>query len=229
MAGEYRTPPGSGFRKATLEIEGEEPLECWFNPTQYSIAKTNTWNAQPAVGGSVPPTQFGGGNPRQLTIELLFDADPAGDVSVATDRLLKMMEVDDGLDTGRAALGRPPTVTLSWGTFLSFRAVCSNLTVQYTMFRPDGTPTRATTNLTLMQVEQDPVTGSGTPARQNPTTHADRRLRSHVVRDGDSLQSIAYEHYGDAGSWRRIAEHNGIDDPVRIQRGRSLAIPLETV
>ena len=228
MPPQYRKPPGSGFRKARLEIEGEGPLECWFNPTQYSIAKTNVWNAQPAVGGSVPPTQFGGGNPRQLTIDLLFDADPDGDVSTATNRLLKMMEVDTGLDNGRAQLGRPPTVTLSWGTFLSFRAVCSSLNVQYTMFRPDGTPTRATAGMTLMQVEQDPVSGSGTPARQNPTTRADRRLLAHVVRDGDSLQTIAYEHYGDATSWRRIAEHNRIDDPVRLTRGTSLSIPLDS-
>jgi hypothetical protein len=220
----------TSFRKATLEIEGEgAPLECWFNPTQYSIAKSNTWKAKPAVGGSVPPTQFGGGNPRQLTLELLFDAEPDGDVSSTTNRLLKMMEVDSDLDNGKAKLGRPPTVTLAWGTFLSFRAVCSSLTVQYTMFRPDGTPTRATTNLTLMQVEQDPVSGSGTPAGTNPTTRVDRRLRSHVVVGGESLQSIAYKHYGDAGSWRRIAEHNGIDDPVIVPRGRTLAIPLDTL
>jgi hypothetical protein len=138
-----------------------------------------------------------------------------------------LLVFDAGVDHGGASNGRPPTLTLSWGTFLSFRAVCSSLTVQYTMFRPDGTPTRATANLTLMQVEQDPVSGSGTPARQNPTTRADRHLRSHVVTDGDTLHSIAFKHYGDAGSWRRIAEHNGIDDPLRLARGRSLAVPLD--
>jgi nucleoid-associated protein YgaU len=53
-------------------------------------------------------------------------------------------------------------------------------------------------------------------------------LRSHMVRDGDSLQSIAYAAYGDATQWRVIAEANGIDDPVHLRRGSVLAIPRLT-
>jgi hypothetical protein len=220
------TPP-SGFQKARLEIEDRAPLECWFNPRQYSIAKTNTWKNEPAVGGSLPPAQFGGGNARTLSVELLFDAAPDGDVSTATNQLLNMMEVDDSLEPGPKNLGRPPTVKLSWGSFLSFKAVCTSLSLQFTLFRPDGTPTRATANLSLTQVEKDPVSGSGAAPRQNPTSRADSRLRAHVVTDGDSLQSIAFKHYGDATRWRPIAEHNDIDDPLRLTRGRALAIPLE--
>jgi nucleoid-associated protein YgaU len=47
----------------------------------------------------------------------------------------------------------------------------------------------------------------------------------HVVRDGDSLQSIAYAMYGDPTRWRSIAEANGIDDPLALRRGSTLSIP----
>ena len=34
--------PPAGFERATLEIEGGgPPIECLFNPTEYSISKTN--------------------------------------------------------------------------------------------------------------------------------------------------------------------------------------------
>jgi Contractile injection system tube protein/LysM domain len=218
----------AGFQRAQLEIEGGSPIDCWFNPTQYSIAKSNTWTTRPAVGASLPSTQFGGGNARELSVELLFDAGPDGDVSGATDQLFQMMEVDPALDAGAPSQARPPTVKLSWGSFLSFKAVCRQLNVQFTLFRPDGAPTRATATLSLVQVAKDQRSGRGTRApRQNPTTRADRLLRAHVVREGDSLQSIAYEHYGDPTRWRPIAEHNGIDDPLRLPRGRSLSIPLD--
>ena len=221
-------PAPAGFQRAQLEIEGGSPIDCWFNPSQYSIGKANTWTTRPAVGASLPSTQFGGGNARELSVELLFDAGPDGDVAGATDQLFQMMEVDPSLDSGAPSQARPPTVKLSWGSFLSFTAVCRQLNVQFTMFRPDGTPTRATAMLNLVQVEKDQRSGRGTAARrQNPTTRADTVLRAHVVREGDSLQSIAYEHYGDATRWRPIAEHNGIDDPLRLARGRSLSIPLE--
>ncbi|MDX6705728.1 MAG: hypothetical protein QOI48_1574, partial [Solirubrobacteraceae bacterium] len=47
----------------------------------------------------------------------------------------------------------------------------------------------------------------------------------HVVRDGDSLASIAYQAYGDATQWRTIAQANGIDDPLRLRSGRTLSVP----
>jgi nucleoid-associated protein YgaU len=47
------------------------------------------------------------------------------------------------------------------------------------------------------------------------------------VRDGDTLQSIAFAHYRDPTRWRRIAEANAIDDPMRLRRGASLTIPRD--
>jgi hypothetical protein len=219
----------SGFQQARLEIEGGTSIDCWFNPTQYSISKANEWTTQAVVGASLPRAQFGGGHARELAVDLLFDADPTGDVTKATDQLFQMMEVDPALAAGRRNHARPPTLKLSWGTFMSFKAVCRHLDVQFTVFRADGTATRAMANLRLVQVEKDPRSGRGTVARpQNPTTRADTRMSSHVVRDGDSLQSIAYQHYGDATRWRAIAEHNRIDNPLALTRGRAISIPLET-
>ena len=42
---------------------------------------------------------------------------------------------------------------------------------------------------------------------------------SHVVVAGDTLHSVAYQAYGDAGLWRPIAEANDIDDPMRLRAG----------
>jgi hypothetical protein len=222
-------PDPSGFQRASLEIEGGTRLECWFNPTQYSISKGNEWATRTIVGSSLPHAQFGGGRARELSVELLFDAGPTGDVTKATDQLFQMMEADPALASGRRNQARPPTLKLSWGTFMSFKAVCPQLNVQFTAFRTDGTATRATASLTLVQVEKDQRSGRGTvPRPQNPTTRADQRMRSHVVRDGDSLQSIAFQHYGDATRWRSIAEHNRIENPLSLSRGRSLFIPMDS-
>jgi hypothetical protein len=220
-------PTPTGFQRAKLEIEGSGPLECWFNPNEYSITKANDWTIRPIVGASLPTPQFGGGHARELTLDLLFHADPDGDVTPVTDRLFAMMEVSSSLPGASRNQARPPTLTFSWGTFTSFKAVCRQLSVQFTLFRPDGTPIRALARMALIQVAKDPRTPHGTPAApQNPTTRATERLRAHIVRDGDSLQSIAYRHYGDATRWRVVAENNGIDDPTRLVRGASLSIPL---
>jgi hypothetical protein len=219
-------PDPTGFQKARLDIEGGQRLECWLNPTQYSIAKANDWTTRPVVGASLPQAQFAGGHARELALELLFDAAPDGDVSTATDQLFRMMEVDTTLSAGGLNQARPPTITLSWGAFTSFKAVCRHLHVQFELFSPDGTPVRALAALTLIQVEKDARSGSGTPARaQNPTTRAEPRVRSHTVRDGDSLPLLAFRYLGDATRWREIAVASGIEDPLRLERGRRLEIP----
>jgi hypothetical protein len=212
-------PDSTGFQKARLDIEGGQRLECWLNPTQYSIAKANDWTTRPVVGTSLPQAQFAGGHARELGLELLFDAAPDGDVSTATDQLFRIMEVDQALTAGgQVNQARPPTITLSWGSFTSFKAVCRHLHVQFELFSPDGTPIRAIAAMTLVQVEKDARSGGGTPApAQNP--------RSHTVRDGDSLPLLAFEYLGDATRWREIAVASGIDDPLRLERGRKLEIP----
>jgi hypothetical protein len=216
----------TAFQKAKLEIEGGGTLECWLNPSQYAITKANDWTTRPVVGASLPQAQFGGGHARELTLELLFDGGPNGDVSPATDQLFAMMEVDANLAQGRTNHGRPPTITLSWGSFKSFKAVCRHLNVRFELFRPDGTPIRARADLTLVQVEKDAKTGRGTPARaQNPTSRATGDTRQHTVQEGDSLPSIAFSHFGDPARWPEIAAENGIDDPLRLHAGAKLRIP----
>jgi Contractile injection system tube protein/LysM domain len=221
----------NGYERAYLQIEGgNDKIECWFNPKDYSITKANTWQKSPVVGESIPPLQFGGGQPRSLSLNLIFDdSDSAdGDVRVVTNKLFHMMEVDSKFAHGSSNKGRPPMVTFIWGNTISFKAVCDQIQVQFTMFRPNGVPIRCSATVGLTQAEKitDPSSSRGS-RRQNPTTSGLANLRTHTVRDGDSLPSIAHGAYGDPTKWRTIADANGIDDPTRLRRGASLAIPPE--
>jgi hypothetical protein len=226
-------PPLTGFTLATLEIEGQgPPLKCWFNPKEYTIQKQNQWKVDPVVGAALPTAQFGGGQPRKLNLELLFDStdstDPQVDVNTITQLLFNAMEVQPALGSGQGKnSGRPPMLTFSWGGTQTFKAVCDSLSVQYTLFRSDGTPVRAQAKISLIQAEKamDKSSGRGTPPPTNPTTRALPGLGSHMVRDGDSLASIAFQHYRDPTRWRAIAEANDIDDPLRLKRGTTLSIP----
>jgi hypothetical protein len=225
-------PPLTGFQLASLTIEGDpDPLTCWFNPKDYTIQKQNTWKVDPVVGASLPTAQYGGGQPRKLTLDLFFDSTdtyPIVDVGSVTQRLFMMMEINQALDgaSGKNS-GRPPMVTFNWGATVMFKAVCDSLSIQYTLFLPDGRPVRAQAKLSLIQAEKamDKSSGRGAPPGQNPTTRTSPGLGSHTVRDGDSLASIAFQHYRNPTRWRAIAEANGIDDPLHVKRGTVLSIP----
>lgn len=49
---------------------------------------------------------------------------------------------------------------------------------------------------------------------------------THTVREGETIQSIAFRYYGDSGSWYKIADLNNISFPFRdLEEGLELIIP----
>jgi nucleoid-associated protein YgaU len=115
----------------------------------------------------------------------------------------------------------PKLITFTWGSVTLPKAAPISMSIQYALFHPNGEPMRAFVELELAQAEELTPHGKA----QNPTTRGVVGLRSHTVRDGESLPSIAYEAYGDATRWRTIAEANGIDNPLHLRRGTDLTIP----
>ena len=48
------------------------------------------------------------------------------------------------------------------------------------------------------------------------------------VNEGDTIDWIAFEEYGDSAMWRFIAETNNLDDPLRLKTGQVLVIAPQT-
>jgi contractile injection system tube protein len=219
--------PPQTYTKAELDIEGGPTIKALFNPTELTITKANTWTAETKKGTSFSPPAFGGGKPREMSVNLLLDESlgKPGSVKAMANELLKMMEVPSGTGGGNAKAA-PPHVTFKWGAVPSFKAACTSLTITFQLFDRTGSPIRADVKLALTQVEPAPTSSANSPSRPtNPTTRSDGGLGVHIVRDGDSLHSIAHRNYGDPGRWRLIAEANGIDNPLHLRRGTALDLP----
>ena len=209
--------------KATItNLDTKEKIECLFNPTEYTIAKSNTWEAKTVVGKNVPRVDFTGGGARTLTLELFFDVyeTKGADVRSHTNKLWELSMIDEGKKNSSTKRSRPPFCLFQWGGTWHFKSVVTSLSIRYTLFRADGTPVRATANVTLQEAA-DEKDQPGT----NPTSFSEPGHRRREVRPKDTLAGIAFEEYGDSGKWRAIAEANAISDPLGIREGQVLAIP----
>jgi hypothetical protein len=200
---------------------GETEIECMFNPTEYRLTQTVsvTRNRTPSTTGGTP--EFSGTNAMTLTTQLFFDdfAAPEGDVTPKITTLLGWTKPTDS--SRNANRPCPPFVGFKWGgnrQLDGFRGFLKNVTVNYTIFRRDGTPVQAKVDVTI-EGEQESFGG------QNPTSHAANSRRTRTLIEGETLQSIAYGELGKPGYWRAIAELNDIDDPLRLAPGTVLLIP----
>jgi hypothetical protein len=207
--------------KASLATEdGSKTLKFQFNPKELSISKSATWN-RPTNKGAKHSTkpEFGGVQPQSVQLELFFnDWEGSGSLMADIGQLITWLKPTDKSISDKKP--QPQALTFQWGAgpLTGFKGFLKSVNAKYTMFKPDGTPVRATAQITL---EEIPVE----TAKQNPTSGAIAGRRTHVVAAGDSLHSLAFREYDDPGLWRGLAAFNDVDDPLRLAPGTRLLIP----
>ena len=191
-----------------------------FNPTTYSISSSVTWTPQASRELNAPTLTYGGGAGRTLTLQLFFDVtEPINgmridDVRKETNRVVTLARKDRDLR-------RPPVVAIEWGAApltgsdFPFVGVVSQLTQTFTLFKADGTPVRATLDVTFTEFVDPKI----------DQRKLDPEFTTRTVKRGETLSGIAAELYGDPALWRVIAQFNRLDDPRQIEIGRRLAIP----
>ncbi len=219
--------------KAYLQPEGEAALVCGFNPSQLSVGQTAEWQqtSVPRANVAAAP-QYIASQPRTLNLELFFDrstprvAQGVASVASASNPLDPSVEGDvERLMAMTQAVQRgdriePPRVTFGWGVMRTYSGYVKSVNATYLLFSRAGYPYRAKAQVEFVELPR-PV------EKQNPTSGSENVRTAHRVAPGDSLQSVAFAHYGNPRLWRGLAAINNIDDPMRLPVGIEVLLPEE--
>ncbi|HEY3291598.1 MAG TPA: hypothetical protein VGK87_15815 [Anaerolineae bacterium] len=209
-------------------------VPCQFNPSEISFSKGTSWSSDDdgkdekcnskttpkAAKRNVPKAHFQGGEAPRLKMSLFFDTSAIGytDVRFYTDLLVALTVINPL--TKLTGL-RPSLVKFIWGGFslsltMAFTAYIPDVSIKFTMFLPEGTPIRA-------EAEVEFVAVSSMLPFQNPTSRSDARS-IWVVTEGQTLDWIAAQNYGDPAYWRHIAVTNNLMNPRDLKAGQVLKI-----
>ncbi len=238
-----KTLTRGGLVPATISpVTGGPTVSCMFNPSKYTLSVTNNFRVKGmgSNGNYNMESDESSLNPRELTLsELWFDTpDEKGkDVCEVTNDLMIIAQLKDtswtppppppsqgggagGAESSGPELKPPPAkVIFQWGAF-KFQGVIKSLSIDYVLFKKDGTPIRAKANLKLTEYKQD-----ASLPNQNPTSGGSPRDRIWRVKEGERIDYIAAQVYGDATRWHVIAEYNDLTNPQALRSGVDLAIP----
>jgi hypothetical protein len=200
-----------------LNLDTQDSTKALFNPKEYTITKQSTWVNYEQFGRDMPEVHFTTGSRRELSMELFFDTyDTKKSVKEYVKKIESLMYIN-------VELHRPPIVVVTWGKeALNFKCVLEQMEQRYTMFLNDGTPVRAVLNVLFKEIDPEQngsLTSEG--EKQSPD-----HTKVRVFKNGDSLQSIAFNEFGDSSKWKLIAQTNDIDDPLNVEVGKSLYIPV---
>jgi len=216
--------PDSKMVKARLEeVGGAGSLEFKFNPSEISVSKSAGWNAAPrsmnTKAGGKP--EYTGSQPRTVSLQVFFDdwESAVGDVTKQVELLFEWCTPSRLSFSSQKH--QPPALRFIWGSNIPMATrtfYLEKVDAKYTMFGRTGNPLRATVSISLKEFPDD-LPG------QNPTSGSINARSTHLISDGDSLQSIATKEYGSPNLWRGLAIFNEIDDPLRLTMGNRILLP----
>lgn len=213
------------------EAPGEDPYLVQINPESYALTQQINFNEAQAQGNSGAQLQFRNSSPQELEFDFIFDG--TGVISQG-NALLKIasifgagekLSVPEELEkfkhvvlTYAGDTHEPRYVKLLWGTLL-FKCRLTNLKVTYKLFKPDGTPLRASAKCTFRE-SIEPTEREALEDNQSPDlTHM------RVVKEGDTLPLMTYRIYGDSKYYLEVARVNKLVNFRRLSVGQKIYFP----
>jgi hypothetical protein len=143
-------------KASLISQDGTDNIDFMYNPTQLSFSRSMSINSAPGArtASGLPKASFANPEPYTLSINsIVFDTYEQG-TNVMTLHISKLRQSVEFA----SSLGRPPVYIFTWGSQNYLKCLVQSLSYKLTMFLPDGTPVRASVDLTLREV--DTVTAS---------------------------------------------------------------------
>jgi hypothetical protein len=197
-----------------------EVVRFMFNPYEYTISKSNTWQDKVVTGLNLPLVTFGNGGAQTLNLTLHFDTQAKkADVRAYTAPLWKMMMINEAGKSQRSGKSEPPPVTFEWGK-LHFKAVITSMSEKFSVFTATGTPIRSTVEISLRQYLDE----ASVPPQILQAAAAEEAAKAKKVIQGERLDHIAASQGGGASNYRQIAADNNINNPLNVPPGTTLKV-----
>lgn len=190
-----------------------DEIEVLFNPEKYSVTKTAGWDYK----GRTKTPHYSSTELGLFTVNLFFDTyEENADVrEYYTNDIIALMKPTVEYKGNKV----PPICIFTWGGF-NFRGVIDKVIQNFTMFLSSGVPVRAD-----LTVRFKPLVLPEERVRGNPPGDP---TKTRTVKEGETLNLITFQEYGDPALWRIIAQENNIKNPRFLQAGMTLVIPALT-
>jgi nucleoid-associated protein YgaU len=190
------------------------------NPEKYAYQYKIDQNEDQAPGTSAASTKFNKKLPEELDLEFLFDR---------TGILAGKVQTEDGIIDDiehfkkvildySGEQHKPNYVMISWGSLL-FKGSLVEMTVEFKLFKPDGTPLRAVAKAKFKGFVEDDLRAAKENRSSPDLTHF------RIVKAGDNLPLMSHRIYGDPKYYLAVARANKLIDFRNLKPGQAIYFP----
>ncbi len=213
-----------GYKDADGTKKTGNEFVAQVNPSNISINHSVQFTEKEGVDNAVSELKFQKAPPQDINLVFTLDGTGAlGDTKPVNDRIEQLKQTAYYY-SGDAH--EPPFVKISWNgaNYIrydknEFTARLSSLKVDYTLFKPNGTPLRAKVSVSFKS-----TTSVNTANKAQGKSSPD--LTHHItVKAGDNLPQMCKRIYGDTSYYNQIAEINNLANFRYLEPGSELVFP----
>lgn len=188
------------------------------NPDKYTQTYEIAFNDEQGIGTSNASIKYKKSAPQGLNFELLFD----GTGVISPSRTDVMKEIDDFkkiVYQYNGEIHKPNYIKLVWGKGMNFKCQLTSLSLNYTLFKVDGTPLRAKAQVSFKEYQSPTQVAANADDQSPDMTH------EWIVKAGDTLPALTTRVYGDSRYYLQVAAYNSLDNFRYLKPGTTLYFP----
>ncbi len=222
MSGELTKLRIKGYKDERFSQEvADGEFNTLLNPENYRIRYQISQNESQAQGTSSAAPRFNKTLPEDLQLDFIFDRsgvikgyeDELGEGIIGDIEKFKKVVLDYNGDQHK-----PNYLVVSWGSLL-FKGSLKDMEITYKLFKPDGTPIRATIRATFKGFIEDNLR----VARENNNSPDLTHIR--IVGEGDTLPLMTFRIYGDSKYYLEVAKANKLINFRKLKPGQQIFFP----
>jgi hypothetical protein len=200
--------------------EADDYVEALINPENYTQSfKLKFSKSGQGQGSSGQQLKYEYSEPGEMSFDFLFDntgiidGNPRDSI---TEDIKKFRKV---LTDYKGDAHEPRHFKLVWGENSIFKGRVTSLEITYKLFKPDGTPLRASAKVTFKSSIEEEKRAATEDRQSADLTHIRK------VRAGDTLPLMCFRIYGDSKYYLDVAAANGLDDFRSLTPGAEIRFP----
>jgi hypothetical protein len=222
MSGELTKLRIKGYKDERFSQEvADGEFNTLLNPENYRISYQISQNESQAQGTSSAAPRFNKTLPEDLQLDFIFDRsgvikgyeDKSGEGIIGDIEKFKKVVLDYNGDQHK-----PNYLVVSWGSLL-FKGSLKDMEITYKLFKPDGTPIRATIRATFKGFIEDNLR----VARENNNSPDLTHIR--IVGEGDTLPLMTFRIYGNSKYYLEVAKANKLVNFRKLKPGQQIFFP----
>lgn len=218
----------SGFEEDKKISSGK--FTVLINPEGYTRSYKIKYKEQQASGTKSQQMKFDKVEPEDIDMEFVFDKTGAlPGTFKSKDQAGIQQESKEGIWPDleqfkkvvydyKGEIHQPPYLKIAWGELI-FKCVLKEMSVNFKLFRPDGTPIRAIVKAKFASTVENELRVRQQSDKSPDITH------KRVVQAGDTLPMLCYKVYEDPGYYLQVAKANRLANFRNLTPGMELIFP----